>query len=152
MQVDFYQVSRDPAEAIVAMLAEKTLAGGQRLLVVASGAERLEAIGQALWSRAGRGGEPTFIANGRAGAGHEERQPVLLAETVDPANGARFVALADGLWRDEAADPARFDRAFLVFDAATLEAARACWRSLGEREGLERNFWKQEGGRWTRAG
>lgn len=151
MQVDFYQVSRDPAEAIVAMLAEKTLATGQRLLVVAEGPDRLEAIGQALWSHAGRAGAPSFLANGRSGAGHEPRQPILLAETVDPANGARFVAMADGLWREEAADPARFDRAFLVFDAATLDAARACWRSLGQHEGLTRNFWKQEAGRWVKA-
>ena len=152
MQVDFYQVSRDPAEAIVAMLAEKTLAAGQRLLVVAEGASRLEAIGQALWSHPGRPGAPSFLANGRAGEGHEPRQPILLSETLEPANGARFVALADGVWRDEAADPARFDRAFLVFDAATLDAARACWRALGQREELTRNFWKQEGGRWAKAG
>jgi len=151
VQVDFYQVSRDPAEAIVAMLAEKTLGAGQRLLVVAAPDERLEAIGQALWSRSGRDGAPTFLANGRAGGGHESRQPVLLAGAVEPANGARFVALADGVWRDEAADLERFDRAFLVFDGATLEAARACWRMLGEREGLVRNFWKQDGGRWVKA-
>ena len=151
MQVDFYQVSRDPAEAIVAMLAEKTLAAGQRLLVVAGEAARLEAIGQALWSRTARGGTATFLANGRAGEGHEARQPILLAGDVVPANGARFVALADGVWRDDAADPTRFDRAFLVFDEATLAAARACWRGLGQREDVERNFWKQEGGRWIKA-
>ena len=151
MQVDFYQVSRDPPEAIVAMLAEKTLAAGQRLLVVAAEAPRLEAIGQALWAHPGRGGAASFLANGRAGAGHEPRQPILLSETVDPANGARFVVLADGVWRDEAADPVRFDRAFLVFDAATLEDARACWRILGAREGLTRNFWKQDAGRWIKA-
>jgi len=152
VQVDFYQVSRDPAEAIVAMLAEKTLGAGQRLLVVAAGGERLEAIGQALWSHAGKAGSASFLANGRAGTGHEARQPVLLAETVEPANGARFIALADGVWRDEAVDPARFDRVFLIFDQGKLEEARACWRSLGQSEDLARNYWKQEGGRWTRAG
>ena len=151
MQVDFYQVSGDSAEAIVAMLAEKTLAAGQRLLVVAAEPAQREAIGQALWSRAARDGTPTFLANGIAGEGHEARQPILLSATPEPANGARFVVLADGAWREEAADPERFDRAFLVFDAATLEAARACWRMLAAREGLERNFWKQDGGRWVKA-
>ncbi|HET9629232.1 MAG TPA: DNA polymerase III subunit chi [Novosphingobium sp.] len=151
MQVDFYQVSRDPAEAIVAMLAEKTLAAGQRMLVVAQDAAQLGVIGKALWTRTARDGTATFLANGTVGEGHEGRQPVLLAHAVEPANGARFVVLADGQWRDEAADAERFDRAFLVFDEATLAAARACWRSLGERGGLERNFWKQDGGRWTKA-
>ena len=151
MRVDLYQVSRDPAETIVAMLAEKALAAGQRLLVVAGEEARLVAIGQALWARTARDGSATFLANGLAGSGHEARQPVLLSSVVEPANGARFVVMADGIWRDEAADESRFARAFLVFDGATLEAARACWRQLGEREGLERNFWKQDGTRWTRA-
>ena len=148
MQVDFYQVSRDGAEAIVAMLAEKTLAAGQRMLVVARDEAQRVAIGQALWSRTARDGAATFLANGDSGETHAARQPILLSGVVEPANGARFVVMADGCWREEAADAAQFDRAFLVFDAATLEAARACWRMLGE---LERNFWKQDGGRWVKA-
>ena len=156
MRIDFYQAGRDQAGAVVAMLADKTLGAGQRLLVVADDGARLDALSRALWEATTRGAEgarePTFLANGRAGAGHEERQPILLSQAVEPANGARFVVLADGQWREEAADPSRFDRAFLVFDEATLEGARACWRMLGERDGLERNFWKQDGGRWARAG
>ena len=152
MRVDFYQLSRDPVEEVVALLAHNTLLAGQRMLVVADDPARLDRVAEALWSVAGKGGEPTFLANGRAGGPHDARQPVLLSTEVAAANGARFVALADGVWRDAALDANAFDRVFLVFDDSTLDGARSCWRALGQHDGLERNFWKQDGGRWTKAG
>ncbi|MBA3054612.1 MAG: DNA polymerase III subunit chi [Sphingomonadales bacterium] len=148
MRVDFYQLSRDPAEAVVALLAGKTLEAGERLLVVADDSARLGKISEALWSARP---EESFLANGRAGTADDARQPILLSDRVEPANGAQFLLLADGLWREEAAAPGAFERVFLVFDAGTLEGARACWRKLGTHDGLERNFWKQEDGRWIRA-
>ena len=152
MRVDFYQLSRDPVEEVVALLAHNTLQAGQRMLVVADDPARLDKVGEALWNVAGKGGDPTFLANGRAGGPHDARQPVLLSTDVAAANGARFVALADGVWRAAALDAAAFDRVFLVFDDTTLDGARACWRALGQHHGLERNFWKQDGGRWIKAG
>ena len=151
MRVDFYQLSRDPAEDVVALLAHNTLKAGERLLVVGADHARLDRVGEALWNARGRRGEQPFLANGRAGGPHDARQPVLLSDRVDPANGARFVALADGVWRDEAVASGTFDRVFLVFDDATVAAARDCWRKLGQHEGLERKFWKQEDGRWVQA-
>ena len=62
------------------------------------------------------------------------------------ANGAKYIALADGLWRDEAL---AFERAFLIFGEGTLQGARDCWRMLGTRDGVERRFWKQDGGKWV---
>ncbi|MBC2652867.1 DNA polymerase III subunit chi [Novosphingobium aerophilum] len=144
MRVDFYQVSRDPVPEIVALLARNTLKAGERLLVVADRPDLREAIGEALWRAAPA---DSFLANGQAGDPHAARQPVLLSDRPEPANGARFCVLADGVWREAEG----FERTFLVFDEATLGAARACWRMLGERDGLERHFWKQDGGRWIRA-
>ena len=66
--------------------------------------------------------------------------------TPDPANGAQFMAIADGLWR-EGETP--FARTFFLFGEASLQAARDCWRMLGTREGIERKFWKQDGGKWV---
>lgn len=145
MRIDFYQVSRDPVPEIVALLARNTLKAGERLLVVAEDEAMRQDISQALW-RASPG--ESFLANGEAREAHADRQPILLSSDLTATNGAQFVVLADGQWRE----PEGFARVFLVFDAATLDAARACWRMLGEREGVERNFWKQDGGRWTRAG
>ena len=143
MRVDFYQLSRDPVETAVAQIARATLKAGKRLLVVADDADRLDRIGEALWAVGG-----DFLANGRAGGPHDARQPILLAEAVEPANGATLLALADGKWRE----PDGFERVFLFFDGETLDAARGLWRDLGSREDTERHFWKQDGGKWAEAG
>jgi DNA polymerase-3 subunit chi len=141
MRVDFYQLSRDPAEKVLPLLARNTLNAGARLLVVSNDGAQLDRIGQALWEP-----KDSFLANGRAGQPHDERQPILLSDRTEPANGARYLALADGLWRE---GDAPFERTFLLFDDLTLQGARDCWRMLGSRDGVERRFWKQQGGRWT---
>ena len=71
------------------------------------------------------------------------------ASTPAPANGARNVALADGIWRDEAL---AFERAFHFFDDTSIAAARIAWKALAERDGIARNFWKQgQDGKWAKA-
>lgn len=144
MRVDFYQLSRDPAEATLPLLARKALSGGERLLVVSADPGQRQRISQALWAM---GGE-SFLANGMAGDGFEEKQPILLSDAPRPLNGARFVAIADGQWR-EAEMP--FARTFFLFDDATIAHARDTWRMLRGREGVEHHYWKQEGGRWIQA-
>lgn len=142
MQVDFYQLSRDPVDRVLPDIARRVLEEGNRLLVVAAGRGRLDAIGQGLWTVR----PATFLAHGHADDGRPAIQPILLSETVSALNGARYVALADGLWRDEALD---FERAFYFFDAATIDGARESWRQLSRREGVRPRFWRQEGRRWV---
>ena len=141
MRVDFYQLSRDLAEAVVPGLAANTLKAGERMLIVSGDADQRAAISQALWSHA----PESFLAHGEAGAAHDARQPVLLSEAVEAPNGAKFLALADGAWRDGLD---AFERVFLLFSPAEIDAARGCWRMLGERDDVERNFWVQDGGKW----
>jgi DNA polymerase III subunit chi len=141
VRVDFYHLTRDPAEAVIPRLAEQTLKAGERLLVVSADAAQLERIGKALWDHA----PESFLANGRAGGGHDDRQPILLADTPEPANRAAFCILADGAWRAEAL---RFARVFYLFDEPAIAAARACWRSLKD-SGCERHYWQQQGRKWV---
>ncbi|EQA99037.1 DNA polymerase-3 subunit chi [Sphingobium wenxiniae] len=142
MQVDFYQLSRDPVDQVLPAIAARVLGLGERLLVVAGDSQRLDRISAGLW-----GGPPeSFLAHGRAGEGQEDIQPILLSQAVAADNGARHVALADGLWREEALG---FERAFYFFDADTIEGARASWRALAKREGVTPRFWRQEGRKWV---
>ncbi len=145
MRIDFYQLSHDPAEAVLPQIARNTLKAGERLLVVSGDRDQLDRIGDALWQKV----PDSFLAHGRAGEAHEARQPILLSEQVGAANGARYMAIADGVWRE--GQPA-FERTFFFFDDATLQPARECWKALGQREGLTRHFWKQQNGKWTEAG
>lgn len=141
MRVDFYQLSRDPAEAVLPLIARNTLKAGARLLVVSEDQDQLGRISNGLWGRMA----DSFLAHGFPGE-HEARQPILLAGEMVPANGARFVAIADGVWRDS--EPA-FERTFYIFGDDTLQGARECWVMLGKRGGVERKFWKQQGGKWV---
>lgn len=142
MQVDFYQLSRDPVDRVLPAIAARILGLGERLLVVAQDEAQLERISVGLWN----GPPESFLAHGRAGEGSEAMQPVLLAQDCSPANGARHVAIADGIWREEALD---FERAFYFFDALTVDGARESWRALSKREGVMPRFWRQEQGKWV---
>jgi DNA polymerase-3 subunit chi len=148
VQVDFYHLARTTPERVIATIAARILANGGRLLVVIGDAERADALDTALWAAA----PESFLPHGRAGSGGEAAQPILIATEIGTggaSNGARHVALADGVWREAALD---FDRVFHLFDDGTIAAARATWKGLADRDRIERRFWKQdEAGRWTQA-
>ena len=141
MQVDFYQLAGAAPEQVIASLAEKILDREGRLLIVASDEAQLARLDRMLWDM-----EPTgFLPHGVAGGANDSRQPVLLSATPDAPNVARNILIADGEWRDAAL---AYDRAFYLFDDATLEGARLAWKLLAGREGVERRYWAQEEGRW----
>jgi DNA polymerase-3 subunit chi len=141
VRVDFYQLGGTIVEAAVPAIVAKARQGGARVLVVSADEAQLGRIGDALWERS-----DAFLAHGKGGEKHAARQPVLLSGSCVAENDAALVAFADGQWRDEGFG---FERALLFFGEAELTAARACWRMLGEREQVERRFWKQEGGKWV---
>lgn len=142
MKVDFWQLSRDPVEKVVALIAGRVLDGGDRLLVVSKSPEQRQVISRELW----KAGPESFLANGEASAAAAENQPILLSDKAEPANKASHVIYADGEYRE--ADG--FARAFLLFDEGTVEAARGTWRSLDGKEPLERAFFRQDGGKWVK--
>jgi DNA polymerase III subunit chi len=145
MRVDFYQLGGASPEGVIAAIAGKLLADDQRLLVVASDQALLARLDRQLWDQ----GEGSFLPHGLAGGADDSRQPVLLSTEVDAPNLARNLLIADGEWREAALS---FDRAFFLFDSATLEAARLAWKLLAGRDGVDRNYWALEGGRWTKKG
>jgi DNA polymerase-3 subunit chi len=142
MQVDFYQLTRDPAEKLLPAIAQRVLDDGGRLLIVSGEAAQLDAVSGTLWGWKA----DSFLAHAKAGDAEDSIQPILLSSETEAANGAKFIALADGEWRDEAVT---FDRAFYLFPPSHTDNARAAWRALGEREGVERRYWKQDGGKWV---
>ena len=143
MKVDFYQLAGATPDAILASIATRLLADDQRLLILSADEAQLARLDRQLWSDG-----PTFLPHGVTGA-DDARQPILLSTTPDAPNLARNIAIADGEWRDAALT---FDRAFFLFDEGQVEAARLAWKLLSGREGVERNYWAQEGGKWTKKG
>ena len=141
MQVDFYQLTRDPAHNVLPVIANKVLEEGRRLLIVSNDAEQLKIISTALWAWK----PDSFLAHDRAGQGNEAEQPILLSQTTNAENAARLVAMADGEWREEAL---AFDRAFYLFPPDCTDQAREAWRGLKDNKDVERRYWKQDGGKW----
>ena len=145
MQVDFYQLGSTPAEQVIGSLAEKLLAGDARLIVIAEDEGYLARLDRMLWDQ----GPASFLPHGLAGGADDARQPILLSTSPDAPNLARNMLIADGLWRDSALS---YERAFYLFDESTLEGARLAWKLLAGREGVERRYWAQEGGKWVKKG
>ena len=142
MQVDFYQLAGTPPEQVIASIAEKLLAGGQRLLVVAADEVFLARLDRMLWDQ----GPTSFLPHGVSGGTDDVRQPILLSTSPDAPNLARNMLIADGAWRDSALS---YDRAFFLFDNATLEGARLSGKLLAGREGVDRRYWARETGKWV---
>jgi DNA polymerase-3 subunit chi len=145
VQVDFYQLAATPAEAVIASIADKLLAQDGRLLIVAADENYLARLDRMLWDQ----GPGSFLPHALAGGADDARQPILLSTSPDAPNLARNMLIADGEWRDAALD---YDRSFYLFDQETLDGARLAWKLLSGRQGVERRYWAQEGGRWVNKG
>jgi DNA polymerase-3 subunit chi len=143
MRVDFYQLGAAQPDGVIAAIAGKLLDEGQRLLVVGSNEGMLARLDRQLWDQ----GAASFLPHGLAGGADDTAQPILLSTGTDSPTLARNVLIADGEWREAAL---AYDRAFYLFDEGTLEGARLAWKLLAGREGVERNYWALEDGRWTK--
>ncbi len=145
MVVNFYHLTRMPLERALPNIVEQVLKNGERLLVVSADELQRSALDRLLWEYS----PESFVPHAQIGNGSNEVQPVVIAAEVNAANGAKFVALVDGEWRDDALD---FERAYHFFDEDRIGAARAAWKGLAGREGIDRRYWKQnDAGRWEQA-
>ena len=143
MLIDFYQLAGTPPEQVIASISEKLLTEGGRLLIVAEEEGLLARLDRTLWDQ-----KPTsFLPHGLAGGADDARQPILLSTSPDAPNLARNMLIADGEWREAALT---YDRAFYLFDVNTLDGARLAWKLLAGREGVERRYWANEGGKWVK--
>lgn len=144
MKLDFWQVTDDPVEKVVALIARRAIGEGERVLVVSADAGQRAAIARALW----QAGPESFLANGEADAPGADLQPILLAAEPAPANGASHLILADGTFRETEG----FARVFLLFPPDGAPAARQAWRAQDGRTDIERAYFAQEDGRWVKKG
>ena len=145
MRVDFYQLGAAQPDGVIAAIAGRLLGDEQRLLVVASDEGLLARLDRQLWDQ----GAASFLPHGLAGGSDDAAQPILLSTGTDSPNLSRNILIADGEWREAAL---AYDRAFYLFDEATLEGARLAWKLLSGRDAVERNYWALEEGKWVKKG
>ncbi len=99
-EVLFYHLERQPLEAVLPGLLQRSLERGWRALVRVGSQERLDALNVHLWTY----DDASFLPHGSAGEGFADAQPVWLTTGDDNPAGAAVCFLVDG------ADTDAFDR------------------------------------------
>lgn len=144
--VAFYHLKHWPLEQALPKLLDKTLAAGKRAVVIASSAERVEALNGLLWTW-----DPaSWLPHGSAKDGNPEVQPIWLTASDENPNGASFLFLTDGASSQRVAE---FERCFDLFDGndeAAVAAARRRWTAC-KAAGHDLTYWLQtESGGWEK--
>ncbi len=144
-EIGFYHLTRTGLEQALPALLGRTLAAGERAVVVCRDEARVAALDMALWACA----EPAWLPHGTAADGDAELQPIWLATDDAAPNGARFLFLVDGA---SSARLEAFARVFDLFDGndeAAVQAARARW-AAAKAEGHTLSYWQQGPKGWTK--
>jgi DNA polymerase-3 subunit chi len=146
-EVLFYHLQRQPLEAVLPTLLEKSLERGWRVVVQAVSDERLAALDDHLWTYS----DDSFLPHGTDREAHAADQPVVLTTGTGNPNGASVRFLLEGA--EIPADVSAYQRLVILFDGGDQQAlalARAQWRAVKD-AGHEATYWQQdEGGRWAR--
>ncbi|CAH1673797.1 MAG: DNA polymerase III subunit chi [Chelatococcus sp.] len=146
-EVLFYHLQRQPLEAVLPTLVEKSLERGWRVAIESPERERLAALDDHLWTYR----EESFLPHGTEADPDASSQPVVLTTSPDNPNDASVRFLVDGATLS--VEAARYDRIVVLFDGNDDEAlaeARGQWRVARE-QGFDVTYWQQdERGRWQK--
>jgi DNA polymerase-3 subunit chi len=142
--IGFYHLTRSPLSQALPRLLSRTLAAGQRALILGQDSSALDALSAALWA------QPDWLPHGTVSDGDPDLQPIWLSVRPEPENGARYLFLIDG----GTADATRFDRVFDLFDGnspETVDAARRRWKTAKD-SGHSLTYWQQTESGWQKKG
>ncbi len=151
-EVLFYHLQRQPLEAILPGLLERSLERGWTAVVEAGSPERVEALDAHLWTYR----DEAFLPHG-AEADMAAKQPVFLTTGDENPNGAAVRFMVDGAVLSEARVKgiAAYQRLVLMFDGndeGAVGLARTAWKSV-KAAGHEATYWQQnDAGRWEKRG
>ena len=148
-EILFYHLQRQPLEAVLPILLQKSVERGWRALVRATSPERLAALDDHLWTFA----DDSFLPHGTDREPQPATQPILLTLQDGNPNAAAILFLVEGAPLPP--DLGAFERIVLLFDGADADAlagARSEWRTANA-SGHAATYWQQdEGGRWEKKG
>jgi DNA polymerase III subunit chi len=144
-EIGFYHLTRTGPDQALPQLLGRTLAAGERAVVLCRGMERVSALDAVLW----QGGDPDWLPHGTTADSDADLQPIwLTTEDVAP-NGARFLFLLDGT---RSARLGAFDRVFDLFDGndeLAVTAARERWTET-KAAGHTLTYWQQGPRGWEK--
>lgn len=142
-EIGFYHLTRSAMPEALPRLLARTLAAGQRALVVAPTQASLDILSKALWD------QPEWLPHGTEADGDADLQPIWLSTVARPANGSRFLFLVEGASVESLEE---FERVFDLFDGNTpeaVQAARLRWQA-GKQAGHNLTYWQQTEKGWQK--
>ena len=146
-EVLFYHLQRQPLEAVLPTLIEKSTERGWRVAVQAASEERLAALDDHLWTFT----DESFLAHGTDREADAADQPVVLTLSEANPNGASIRFLVEGA--PVPPDAETYQRMVIMFDGTDQDAllhAREQWRAV-KAAGHDATYWQQDArGRWMK--
>ena len=143
--IGFYHLTRTALGQALPQLLARTVAAGQRALVVCGTEDSVKALDKILWQAP----EPDWLPHGTEADGDPDLQPIWLTTADSAPNGARFLFLVEGA---ETARIGDFDRVFDLFDGNRDEqvaAARRRW-TAAKAAGHSLSYWQQGPKGWAK--
>jgi len=143
--IGFYHLTRTGPDHALPQLLGRTLATGQRAIVLCGTAERVASLDDALWKCT----DPDWLPHGTAADGDADLQPVWLTTEDASPNNARFLFVIDGAKSTRLGE---FDRVFDLFDGqdeAAVVAARERW-AAAKAAGHSLTYWQQGPRGWEK--
>jgi DNA polymerase-3 subunit chi len=145
-EVLFYHLERQPLEAVLPGLLERTLERGWRAVVQVGSQERMEFLDTALWTYK----EASFLPHGTRKDGFSAEQPVYLTLDDTVPNGAGVKFLVEGSVAGTFSGFARIVYLFDGNDAEATASARSQWQAA-KAAGCAVTYWRQStAGRWEK--
>lgn len=141
--IGFYHLTRSTLSLALPPLLVRTLAAGQRALVLGPSVPALDFVSNGLWE------QPAWLPHGGAADGDPDLQPIWLSTEPVALNGARYLFLVGGAATDRLAD---FERVFDLFDGndeAAVVAARLRWKTARD-GGHGVTYWQQTERGWQK--
>jgi DNA polymerase III subunit chi len=145
-EVWFFHLERQPLDAALPSLVEKTLEKGWRAAVQTGIADRVEAIDALLWTYK----PESFLAHGTKADANASSQPVYLTDGPENPNGAACRFLIEGADIDDISGYTRLVYLFDGNDADAVARARLQWKAA-KGKGAGVTYWQQNAkGGWEK--
>jgi DNA polymerase-3 subunit chi len=143
--IGFYHLTRTGADQALPQLLGRTLAAGERAVVMCGTPERVAALDTALWLCP----EPDWLPHGTAAEGNADLQPIWLTTEDAAPNQARFLFLLDNARSAKLSDYARVFMLFDGNDEVAVAAARVAWTEA-KAAGHSLTYWQQGARGWEK--
>jgi DNA polymerase-3 subunit chi len=143
-EIRFYHLQRRSLEDTLPVILERCYSRGDRTVVMAGSAERVEALAAHLWTYKPDG----FLPHGTAKDGAAAEQPIYLTAAAENPNAATVLILCDGAERSDCAEFPLVCEMFDGNDEAAVAAARERWKSYKEAGHRLVYFQQSPAGKW----